>query len=178
VRGGALLVLGLVLAGCVSLTPQQQATVDELRLFADKTTAFYGLPRVRISIQPATNQNIGAIYRQGNIFVNVETLCSPDVKVLMAHELGHYLQGPQAAFFSSQADWQRAQELRELDANAKAVEILTRVEGMTERQAVQMLIQRLRRAQRAIDRGAPLTAGHRTPNEEIADLLTRFPDAR
>jgi len=36
----------------------------------------------------------------------------------------------------------------------------------------------LLRAQRAIDRGAPLTPGHLTPAEELADLRKRFPEAR
>jgi hypothetical protein len=87
--------------------------------------------------------------------------------------LGH---GP--ASFASTSEWQRAQEQRELDANAKAVEILMRVWGLTQREAVDMVVDRLRRSQRAIDRGAPLTSGHRTPNEEMADLLSRFPETR
>jgi starvation-inducible outer membrane lipoprotein len=53
----------LLLAGCVSLTPQQKAKVDEIR--ASPTA------------QAATNLNIGAMYRQGNIFVNVRMLDSP-----------------------------------------------------------------------------------------------------
>jgi len=35
-RSGSLL-LALALAGCVSLTPQQQAQVDEIQRFADRT---------------------------------------------------------------------------------------------------------------------------------------------
>ena len=118
--------LSLALTGCVSLTPQQQDKVAEIQRFADRATALYGKPSIRISTQRATNLNIGAIYRQGNIFVNVRMLDSPNLTKLMAHELGHYVLGhdgfiPQAV---SQAEWQRGQEQRELDANAKAVEIL------------------------------------------------------
>jgi hypothetical protein len=179
VNRGAIL-LGLLLAGCVSLTPQQQATIDHLQLFADRTTEDYQLPQLRISVQAPTNLNTGAVYRQGNVLVNVRALdagLSPSLKVLMAHELGHYVLGHEpSSFVSSTAQWQRIQEQRELDANAKAVEILMRAWGLTQREAVDMVVERLRRAQRAIDGGAPLTPGHRTPNEEIADLLTRFPD--
>src|SRR5947209_20466513 len=118
--------LVLALTGCVTLTPQQQDKVGEMQRFADRATALYGKPPISISIQRATNLNIGALYRQGNIFVNVRMLDSPNLTKLMAHELGHYVLGhdgfiPQAV---SQAEWQRGQEQRELDANAKAVEIL------------------------------------------------------
>jgi hypothetical protein len=71
--------------------------------------------------------------------------------------------------------WQRAQEHRELEANAKAVEILMRVRGLTEARAAEAVVGYLRSAQRAVDRGGPVAAGHRQPVEEIADLLARFP---
>jgi Zn-dependent peptidase ImmA (M78 family) len=174
-----ILAASLLLAGCVSLTPEQQAKVDEIQSFADRTTRVYNLPGVRISIQSATNLNIGAMYRQGNIFVNVRMLDSPSLTKLIAHELGHYVLGHEpAASVSSQADWQRAQQQRELDANAKAVEILVRAKGMSQREAVQMVADALQRAQRAVDRGAPLTPGHLTPAEELADLRARFPESR
>ena len=97
--------------------------------------SIYGVPSVRISVQSATNLNIGAVYRQGNIYVNVRMLDSPNLTKTIAHELGHYVLGhdsiiPQAV---SQAEYQRAQEVRELDANAKAVEILMRVQAQSKR---------------------------------------------
>ena len=58
-------VASLLLAGCVSLTPQQRAKVDEIQGFADRTTALYRVPGVRISIQPATNLNIGVLRMTG-----------------------------------------------------------------------------------------------------------------
>ena len=48
---GLAVAASLLLVGCVSLTPQQRAKVDEIQSFADRTTAIYGLPGVRISIQ-------------------------------------------------------------------------------------------------------------------------------
>jgi Zn-dependent peptidase ImmA (M78 family) len=103
---GLAVAASLLLAGCVSLTPQQRVKVDEIQSFADRTTAIYGLPGVRISIQSATNLNIGAMYRQGNVFVNVRMLDSPNLTKLIAHELGHYVLGHEpAASVSSQAAW-------------------------------------------------------------------------
>jgi hypothetical protein len=102
-----------------------------------------------MSVQRATNLNIGGVYRQGNIFLNVRMLDSPGLTKLVAHELGHYVLGhdsiiPQAV---SQAEWERAQQQRELDAND------------------------------AQTRGAPLTPGHLPASAELADLLARFPAA-
>ena len=82
------LVLVVTLTGCVSLTTGEENVVAELQDFANRTTALYRVPSVRISIQSATNLNTGAVYRQGNVFVNVKMLSSPYVKKLMAHESG------------------------------------------------------------------------------------------
>ena len=179
VKASGLLLLGLIVGGCVSLTTQQQQRLDDIQQFADRTTAVYGLPSVRITVQRATNLNIGGVYRQGNIFLNVRMLDSPGLTKLVAHELGHYVLGhdsiiPQAA---SQSEWERAQQQRELDANAKAVEILVRAQGLTENAALQTVIDALRRAQDAQTRGAPLTPGHLPASAELADLLVRFPAA-
>ena len=177
-RHVAIVVLGLTLAGCVSLTPAQEGKVAEVQRFADRTTTLYGVPPVRISVQSATNLNIGAVYRQGNIYVNVRMLDSPNLTKTIAHELGHYVLGhdsiiPQAV---SQAEYQRAQERRELDANAKAVEILMRVQGLSQSEAVKVVADGLRRSRDAQERnGLPLAPGHLPASAELADLLARFP---
>jgi uncharacterized protein YoaH (UPF0181 family) len=173
------LLVGFILAGCVSLTTQQQQKLDEVQRLADRTTIIYRLPSLRISIQPATNLNIGGVYRQGNIFLNVRMLDSPGLTNLMAHELGHYVLGhdsimPQVA---SRGEWERAQQQRELDANAKAVEILVRAQGLTESEALQIVADALRRSRDAETRGAPLAPGHLPARAELADLLARFPTA-
>ena len=175
--------LAVLLAGCVSLTTQQQQKLDEIQRLADRTTTIYRLPSVRISIQAATNLNIGGVYRQGNIFLNVRMLDSPGLTKLMAHELGHYVLGhdsiiPQAV---SQAEWSRAQQQRELDANAKAVEILVRAQGLTESAAVQLVADALRRSEDAQARGAPLTSLRdtfpRAPSSPISWRAFRPPPA-
>lgn len=170
--------LGLVLAACVSLTPQERERVAEIQSFADRTTALYGFPSVRISVQAETNLNIGAAYRQGNVFVNARMLSSSHLTKTIAHELGHYVLGHDSVIrqASSQAEYQRIQEQRELDANAKAVEILVRVQGLGQKEAVRLIAEGLRRAQAAQERGAPLTPGHLPASAELADLLARFPD--
>ena len=172
------LVLGWLLVGCVSLTPNQEQKLAEMQSFADRTTAIYRVPSVRISVQSATNLNIGAVYRQGNVYLNVRMLDSPNLTKTMAHELGHYVLGhdsiiPQAV---SMAEYQRAQEQRELDANAKAVEILMRAQGLSQSDAVRAVADALRRSRDAQERnGLPLTPGHLPASAELADLLARYP---
>lgn len=172
-------VLAGALAGCVTLTPAQQHTLEDVRRFADATTAAYKLPRIRVNVEPGTNLGIGGRYRQGNFYINVRMLNSTNLNSLVAHELAHYVLGHDMPLSgASMAEFQRAQELRELDANATAVEILMRVKGMSEKDAVGTIVAHLRGAQRAIERGGPLTPGHRMPAAEIEDLLARYPNSR
>jgi hypothetical protein len=173
----AFAVLGLVAGGCVSLTPRQKDTLTEVQQFADATAAAYGLMRISVTVQPGTNLGIGGVYRQGNFYLNADTLDSGHLTALVAHELGHYVLGHEPTSGVSMAELLRAQELRELDANAKAVDILVRVKGMSQPQAVRTMVVFLRTAQSAQNRGQPNAPGHRPPSEEIADLLARFPAA-
>jgi uncharacterized protein YoaH (UPF0181 family) len=180
VRTARPLLIALILAGCVSLTPQQQDRAVEMQRLVDRATEVYGKPSVRISVQATTNLNIGAVYRQGNIYVSARQLDSPHWKKTIAHELGHYILGhdgfiPNAV---SQAEWTRGQQQRELDANAKAVEILMRADGMTESEAVKIVADSLRRNSDAQARGTlGFTPGHLPASAELADLLARFPSS-
>src|SRR5213596_128807 len=131
----ATLVISVV--GCATLTPQEQDTVADVQRFADRTATAYNLPRIRVTIEPATNLGIGGRYRQGNFYLNERMLGSRGLTAVVAHELAHYVLGHDTRLQgASMAELQRAQELRELDANAKAVEILMRVKEMTQREAV------------------------------------------
>lgn len=168
--------LGLA-GGCVTLTPAQQDTVADVQRFADATAAAYGLMRIPVTVQAATNLGIGGVYRQGNFYLNANMLDSGHLTAVVAHELGHYVLGHEPTSGVSMAEILKAQEVRELDANAKAVEIMVRVKGMPQPQAVRTLVVFLRSALNAQNRGQPNAPGHRPPSEEIADLLARFPEA-
>lgn len=172
--------LALAAAGCLTLTPGQQERAAEVRRFADATADAYRVPRLRLTIERATNLGIGARYGQGNVYLNVRMLGSVHLDAVVAHELGHYLLGHDAlaSGIVTQADWQRVQEERELDANAKAVEILVRVRGLPQAEAVQAVVKLLQAASRAVDGGGAVPAGHRQPGAEIADLRARFPEPR
>jgi hypothetical protein len=162
--------------GCVTLTPVQKSTVADVQGFADATAAAYRVMRIPVTVQAPTNLGIGGVYRQGNFFLNANALDSGHLTALVAHELGHYVLGHEPTSGVSMAELLKAQEVRELDANAKAVEIMMRVKGMPQPQAVRTMVVYLRSVQTAQSRGQPSTPGHRPPSEEIADLLIRYPE--
>lgn len=169
----------VLIAGCVTLTPMQKDRVAEVQAFADATSAHYKMFRVGVVIEADNNLGIGARYRSAHLFLNVRMLGSPSLTAIVAHELAHYvLVHDLRPLAASTAELQRAQEVRELDANAKAVEILMHVQRMTEREAVQTMVNYLTGAQRAQDRGGARAFGHRAMTEEIADILERFPNSR
>jgi hypothetical protein len=93
--------------------------------------------------------------------------------------LGH---GHQPTAFTDRAatlgEWARLAMPRELDANAKAVEILTRVKGWPEATSLRVVADKLRSTIRAQQRGAPVGLGHLPACEELRDLLARFPQHR
>jgi hypothetical protein len=178
-RGRPLVVaaaVALVVTGCLTLTPAQQSIVAEQQAFADATAARYRAARVRLVVEGETNLGIGARYRLGHVYLNVGMLDSLTLTAIMAHELAHYVLGHDIPVTgASTAERQLAQELRELDANATAVEILMRVKGLSEREAVMLIVAYLAGAQRFEDRGGARAWGHRAPAEEIADLVRRYP---
>ena len=169
--------LAFLAGGCVTLTPVQRDSVADVQRFADATTTAYKLPSIRLTIEPATNLGIGGRYRQGNFYLNETQLNTGGLTALVAHELAHYVLGHDSVLSgaASMAEMLRMQEQRELDANAKAVEILVRVKGLSERQALTTMVIKLRSAQAHQMRGNPNAPGHLPPAEEIADLLARFP---
>jgi len=176
-RIAIVLALTVLTGGCVTLTPVQRDQVAEVQQFADATTAAYKLPPIRLTIEPATNLGIGGRYRQGNFYLNETQLTSGGLTALVAHELAHYVLGHDGLLSgaASTAEAVRMQEERELDANAKAVEILVRVKGLSERQALTTIVVFLERVQIHQAKGNPNAQGHRSPAEEIADLKRRFP---
>src|SRR4029453_3735719 len=101
----------------------------------------------------------------------------PRPKKRTPQEPGHYVLGhdgfvPNAV---SQAEWTRGQQQRELDANAKAVEILVRAGGLTEVEAVKVVADALRRSAEGQARhNLPLTPGHLPASAEPPERLPRF----
>jgi uncharacterized protein DUF955 len=175
-RPAVLMCAVALLAACSTLTPAQDRSLDEVRAFAEETARLYGLPAIHVLVSHNPESPVGS-YRRGFFAVNRLVLGSEFRDAIVAHELGHYVLGHDAPLAAATPEArQRDREQRELDANAKAVEILARVRGVPEDQGVRMVYSYLLNVHRRLQRtpGEDLL-GHRPPCEEIADLLARFP---
>jgi hypothetical protein len=171
-----LLVVAALAAGCSSLTPAQDRSLDEVRAFADETARRYGLPPIHVLVSYNPESPVGS-YRRGFFAVNRLVLGSEFRDAIVAHELAHYVLGHDVALpGATPAIRRREREQRELDANAKSVEILAAVRKVPEDQALRMVYSYLLNVHRRLKRapGEDLL-GHRPPCDEIADLLARYP---
>jgi hypothetical protein len=175
-RVGFLAVAALA-AGCFTMTPAQTQSLDEVRIFADETARRYGLAPIHVLVSHNPDSPVGS-YRRGFFTVNPLVLRSEFRDAIVAHELAHYVLGHDAPLAGTTPEARlREREQRELDANAKSVEILTRVRGVPEDEALHLAYSYLLNVHRRLQRspGEDLL-GHRPPCEEIADLLARYPE--
>ncbi|HEV8441720.1 MAG TPA: hypothetical protein VGT40_26835 [Methylomirabilota bacterium] len=172
-------VSALLLAGCVTLSPTQQESLAEVRALAEETAQVYGRPPIHVLVSHHHDAAPGS-YSRGFLSVSALVLTSPFRDAIVAHELAHYVLGHEVSLGAgTAAERERAYQQRELDANAKGVEILTRVAGMSEVRALKTMYAYLRGVHWARERYPRLDLrGHKPPCEEIADLLARFPEQR
>jgi hypothetical protein len=171
-----LLVVAALAAGCFTMTASQNRSLDEVRAFAEETARSYGLPQIHVLVSHNPESPVGS-YRRGFFAVNELVLRSEFRDAIVAHELAHYVLGHDAALTGPTAEVRLLErQQRELDANAKSVEILTRVRGVPEDQALRLAYSYLLNVHRRLERSpGENLLGHRPPCEEIADLLARYP---
>jgi len=175
-RLAGLVATAALAAACSTLTPAQDRSLDEVRAFADETARRYGLLPIHVLVSHNPDSPVGS-YRRGFFAVNRLVLGSEFRDAIVAHELAHYVLGHDASLAgATDATRRREREQRELDANAKSVEILAGVRQVPEDQALRMVYSYLLNVHRRLQRspGEDLL-GHRPPCDEIADLLGRYP---
>jgi len=175
-RLAVLVTAAALAAGCSTLTRAQDKSLDEVRAFADVTARRYGLLPIHVLVSHNPESPVGA-YRRGFFAVNRLVLGSQFRDAIVAHELAHYVLGHDAPLTGATPESRlREREQRELEANAKSVEILAWVKEVPEDQALRLAYDYLLNVHRRLQRspGEDLL-GHRPPCDEIADLLGRFP---
>lgn len=175
-RVARLVAVAALAAACSTLTPGQDRSLDEVRAFADETARRYGREPIHVLVSHNPDSPVGS-YRRGFFAVNRLVLGSEFRDAIVAHELAHFVLGHDAPLAGATGDARRREvEQRELDANAKAVEILAWVRAVPEDQALRMVYSYLLNVHRRLQRspGEDLL-GHRPPCDEIADLLGRYP---
>ena len=175
-RLAELVAVAALLAGCFTMSPAQNRSLEEVRAFADDTARLYGLPQIHVLVSHNPDSPVGS-YRRGFFAVNQLVLRSEFRDAIVAHELAHYVLGHDAALTAATPEGRLAErQQRELDANAKSVEILAWVRQVPVDQALRMVYSYLLNVHRRLQRspGEDLL-GHRPPCEEIADLLARYP---
>lgn len=175
-RLAGLVATAALAAACSTMTPGQDRSLDEVRAFADETARRYGREPIHVLVSHNPDSPVGS-YRRGFFAVNRLVLSSEFRDAIVAHELAHYVLGHDAPLVGATGDARRREvEQRELDANAKAVEILAWVRQVPEDQSLRMVYSYLLNVHRRLLRspGEDLL-GHRPPCDEIADLLGRYP---
>lgn len=153
-----------------ALTPEQDAGLREIREMIRGTVRVYGLSStVDVvvaswvgSTSLAALAEAGAVYGDGRLYLAPALLGSRHRDALVAVGLGFYLVNrPSRA--RDLPEFERERQQRLLDANAKAVEVLTRVKGWPEQASVQAVSEWLRGQRR---------------DAEVRELLDRFPQHR
>jgi hypothetical protein len=177
-------VLGVVAAaGCATpgppLTQDQQQGLAWAIGFADATSRLYGLGR--IPVVAGQTPGFGALWRNGTVHVAPRALTAGWRDALLAHELGHAVlrhgTGASSGAFDGAPPGTGDRQMvpKELEANAKAVEILTRVKDWSERRSLRAVYWWLLGQHREQQAGRPIPPGHLPACAEIQDLLGRFP---
>jgi hypothetical protein len=118
------------------------------------------------------------VYTGGTLYLNRRLLRASNRDLVIATALAYeMLRAPSRATTLTDRERERAQIV--LDGNAKAVDILVRIKGMSEEAALdQMYAWLLGMHRAALASGRPPKPGSPPPCEAIGDLLRRYPGAR
>jgi hypothetical protein len=172
--------------GTGALTPDEEASLQQVRDFARVTAERYRMVApLEVSVaswvgSPSLPQYASspAVYTGGTLYLNRRLLRASNRDLVIATALAYeMLRAPSRATTLTDRERERAQIV--LDGNAKAVDILVRIKGMSEEAALdQMYAWLLGMHRAALASGRPPKPGSPPPCEAIGDLLRRYPGAR
>jgi hypothetical protein len=168
------------------LSTEEEASLREIQDFVRATAQRYRMVApLQVSIaswvgNPSLSQYAGspAVYTRGTLFLNRRLLRASNRDLVIATALAYeMLRGPGTA--TTLADRERERAQLALESNARAVDILVQVKGMSEEAALdQMYAWLLGIHHAALASGRPPRPGSPPPCGAIGDLLRRYPDSR
>jgi len=168
------------------LSTEEEISLREIRDFVAATAQRYRMVApLQVSVaswvgNPSLSQYAGspAVYARGSLFLNRRLLRAANRDLVIATALAYeMLRGPGTA--TSLADRERERVRMALDSNARAVDILVQVKGMSEQAALeQMYAWLLGMHHAAAASGRPTPPDRPSPCDAIGDLLQRYPGSR
>lgn len=181
-----LLPLTALAQGTGPLTEEEEASLLEIREFVAATAERYRmLAALEVSVAPWVGSSAlpryaasPAVYSGGALYLNRRLLRASNRDLVIATALAYeMLRAPSKAATVAERERERAQLA--LDGNAKAVDILVQVKGLSEEAAVEQMYDWLLGIHRAaVGAGRPPPPNSRPPCEAIGDLLRRYPGVR
>jgi len=168
----------------VTLTPaEEQGLQDGRQLVRDFNRLYKPMYSMDLAVASWVGASdltqmagVGIVYNRalGKLYINPRLLTSPVRDTLVALALASELvRRPSRATTLADNDLERRQW--RLDANAKGVEVLARVRGLTEQAAFERVYSLLAAVQRAQAAAPPASRPAVTACEELQDLQRRFP---
>jgi hypothetical protein len=170
--------------GTGPLAPDEEASLQQIRDFARAAAQRYRMVApLEVSVaswvgNPSLPQYASspAVYTGGGLHLNRRVLRASNRDLVIATALAYeMLRAPSKATSLVERDRERAQLA--LDANARAVDILVQIKGMSEEAALEHMYAWLLAIHRTAA-GRPAQPGSVPTCEAIGDLLRRFPGVR
>jgi hypothetical protein len=163
------------------LTPEEEASLQEIREFVQATAARYRmLAPLEVSVAPWVGTGslpqyaaAPAVYARGALYLSRRLLRASNRDVVIAKALAYEtLRAPSTA--TSLAERDRERRAVSLESNARAVAILVEVRGLTEGAALEEMYRWLLAIHRSAPQRPPPPGGV-SACDEIGDLLRRHP---
>jgi hypothetical protein len=170
--------------GSDPLAPDEEASLQQIRDFVRATAQRYRMVApLEVSVaswvgNPSLPQYASspAVYTPGGLHLSRRLLRASNRDLVIATALAYeMLRAPSKATSLAERERERAQLA--LDANARAVDILVQVKGISEEAALEQTYAWLLAIHRAAS-GRPTQPGSVPACEAIGDLLRRFPGVR
>jgi hypothetical protein len=125
-------VLPIVLAGCVTLTPEQSVQLKEAQQFADEVTTAYGAPRVKVIVTKNQLDGYAAYWPRSDwIAITPTALDRGNVRLNIAGSVMATVRAP----LSSRPTLEEVRRWR-YEANRRGIEIMVGFLNMSTRQAI------------------------------------------